>query len=85
LDPRYKVALRRWTRIIVGLPIAIVTSWVLYERLVLGKDKSSFENVGLSDVNTAVQRLGMAKEVQRREEGKGGGGEVTEEGQQAEH
>jgi hypothetical protein len=75
------VALRRWTRIIVGLPIAIVTSWVLYERLVLGKDKSSFENMGLSDVKKAVQRLGMAKEVQRREEGKGGGGEVTEEGQ----
>lgn len=79
MDPRYKAALRRWTSIIVGLPIAIVTSWMLYERLVLGKDKSSFENVGLSDVKKAVQRLGMAKEEHRREDGRG---EVkTEEGQ----
>jgi hypothetical protein len=54
---------------------------MLYERLVLGKDKSSFENVGLSDVKKAVQRLGMAKEEQRRGEGGGGGDEVTEEGQ----
>ena len=65
----------------MGLPIAIVTSWVLYERLVLGKDKSSFENVGLSDVKKAVQRMGMAKEEQKREEGGSGGGEMTEEGQ----
>jgi hypothetical protein len=65
----------------VGLPIAIVTSWVLYERLVLGKDKSSFENVGLSDVKKAVQGLGMAKEKQRRDDRGGGGGGSTEGGQ----
>jgi hypothetical protein len=66
----------------VGLPIAIVTSWVLYERILLGKDKSSFENVGLDDVKKVVQRLGMAKEEQRREGGGGGGGEVNTEGGQ---
>jgi len=65
----------------VGLPIAIVTSWVLYERLVLGKDKSSFENVGLSDVKKAVQRLGMVKEEQKGEGGESGGEVKTEGGQ----
>jgi len=63
----------------VGLPIAIVTSWLLYERLVLSKDKSSFEKMGLSDVKKAVQRLGMMKEEQKREDGEG---EVKTEGGQ---
>ena len=63
----------------MGLPIAIVTSWLLYERIVLGKDKSSFEKMGLSDVKKAVQRLGMMKEEQKREEREG---EVKTEGGQ---
>ncbi|KAJ5774077.1 hypothetical protein N7457_008973 [Penicillium paradoxum] len=33
----YKAAARRWTATIVGLPIAMYTSWILYERLYGGK------------------------------------------------
>lgn len=39
LPPNYKSTLRRVTTAIVALPIAIVTSWVLYQRLVLGKER----------------------------------------------
>ncbi|CAG7963319.1 unnamed protein product [Penicillium nalgiovense] len=33
----YKAAARRWTTTIVGLPIVMYTSWILYERLYGGK------------------------------------------------
>ncbi|KAJ5582593.1 hypothetical protein N7535_001213 [Penicillium sp. DV-2018c] len=33
----YKAAARRWTATIVGLPIVMYTSWILYERLYGGK------------------------------------------------
>ncbi|OGE57910.1 hypothetical protein PENARI_c001G00735 [Penicillium arizonense] len=29
----YKTAARRWTSAIVGLPIVMYTSWILYERI----------------------------------------------------
>ncbi|OQE46751.1 hypothetical protein PENCOP_c001G08496 [Penicillium coprophilum] len=33
----YKAAARRWTATIVGLPILMYTSWILYERVYGGK------------------------------------------------
>ncbi|CAI7652901.1 unnamed protein product [Penicillium glandicola] len=33
----YKAAARRWTSTIVGLPIVMYTSWILYERIYGGK------------------------------------------------
>lgn len=32
MDPKYKALSRKWTSLIVALPIALFTSWVLYER-----------------------------------------------------
>ncbi|KAH8669690.1 hypothetical protein BGZ60DRAFT_357039, partial [Tricladium varicosporioides] len=40
LPQNYKSAARKVTMTIVALPIAIVTSYVLYQRLILGQDKS---------------------------------------------
>ncbi|KAI9879487.1 MAG: hypothetical protein M1830_008363 [Pleopsidium flavum] len=39
LPEKYKPAARRITFVIVALPIAIVTSYVLYQRLVLGQER----------------------------------------------
>ncbi|KAF2089195.1 hypothetical protein K490DRAFT_55786 [Saccharata proteae CBS 121410] len=39
LPARYRPAARRVTSALVALPIAIVTGWVLYDRLVLGKER----------------------------------------------
>ncbi|KAJ5185163.1 hypothetical protein N7491_006966 [Penicillium cf. griseofulvum] len=38
----YKAAARRWTTTIVGLPIVMYTSWILYERLYVGKSPKQF-------------------------------------------
>ncbi|KAL2216752.1 hypothetical protein M432DRAFT_79419 [Thermoascus aurantiacus ATCC 26904] len=35
--PEYRAAARRWTSVMVGLPILIYTSYVLYERAYGGK------------------------------------------------
>jgi hypothetical protein len=35
----YNTAARRWTSIIVSIPLVLVTSWILYERLFLGKEQ----------------------------------------------
>ncbi|MCJ1258985.1 hypothetical protein MMC24_006819 [Lignoscripta atroalba] len=39
LPDKYKPAARRITFVMVALPIAIVTSWVLWQRLVLGEER----------------------------------------------
>jgi len=39
LDPRYKPASRRVTAIICALPILLVTSWMLFERQVMGVEQ----------------------------------------------
>jgi hypothetical protein len=39
LDPRYRGAAVRYTAIIVALPILIYTSWILYERQILGVEQ----------------------------------------------
>ncbi|KAI9732725.1 MAG: hypothetical protein M1818_007459 [Claussenomyces sp. TS43310] len=39
LPPNYKPVARKVTLVIVALPIAVVTSWVLYQRLVKGEER----------------------------------------------
>lgn len=39
LDPRYKPASRRVTAIICALPVLLVTSWMLFERQVMGVEQ----------------------------------------------
>jgi hypothetical protein len=56
LDPRYKPASRRVTAIICALPIFLVTSWMLYEREVLGVEQK------VHDVRK-VQQLGQGEET----------------------
>ena len=39
LHPKYKSVARRVTLVMVAAPIAIVTSWVLWERIVMGQER----------------------------------------------
>lgn len=39
LPPNYKPVARKVTLAIVALPVLLVTSWVLWDRLVMGKEK----------------------------------------------
>lgn len=39
LDPRYRPASRRVTAIICALPVLLVTSWMLFERQVMGVEQ----------------------------------------------
>lgn len=45
LPSKYKPAARRVTLAMVAAPIAIVTSWVLYERLVLGHERKEISRL----------------------------------------
>ena len=56
LDPRYKPAARRVTAIICALPILLVTSWMLFEREVMGVEQK------VHDVRK-VQQLGEGEET----------------------
>ncbi|KAI4858729.1 hypothetical protein F4820DRAFT_206495 [Hypoxylon rubiginosum] len=35
-SPEYKRAARKYTRLMIAMPILLVTSWVLFDRLLLG-------------------------------------------------
>ncbi|KAJ5467784.1 hypothetical protein N7475_005536 [Penicillium sp. IBT 31633x] len=45
----YKVAARRWTATIVGLPIVMYTSWILWERLYGGKSPKRLADLQKKD------------------------------------
>ncbi|RKF71667.1 hypothetical protein GcM1_250092 [Golovinomyces cichoracearum] len=50
LPANYNATKRKVTMTIVALPIALVTSWVLFERLVLGKERKELVPPGVSRV-----------------------------------
>ncbi|RFU25590.1 hypothetical protein B7463_g10754, partial [Scytalidium lignicola] len=50
LPPNYKPVARKITMTMVALPIAIVTSYVLYQRLVLGEERKHLVNPGTREV-----------------------------------
>jgi len=50
LPANYKPVARRVTLAIVALPIAIVTSWVLYQRLILGEERKHLVRPGMTMV-----------------------------------
>ncbi|POS88113.1 hypothetical protein EPUL_001084, partial [Erysiphe pulchra] len=50
LPPNYKSTKRKVTMAIVALPIVFVTSWVLFERLWLGKERKELVPPGMSKV-----------------------------------
>lgn len=39
----YNTIARRWTAIMVGIPFVVVTSYLLYQRVVLGQEQKSLE------------------------------------------
>ncbi|KAI1007168.1 hypothetical protein K3495_g1053 [Podosphaera aphanis] len=49
-SPKYKKTSRKVTLAIVALPIALVTSWMLYQRLVLGEKRKELVPPGVSRV-----------------------------------
>ena len=65
LDPRYKPASRRVTAIICALPVFLVTSWMLYQREVMGVEQK------VHDVRK-VQLLGEGEESGVEVVGQGG-------------
>ncbi|KAK0659019.1 hypothetical protein DIS24_g4200 [Lasiodiplodia hormozganensis] len=56
LPLKYKPAARRVTLAMVAAPIAIVTSWALYDRLVLGKERKEMPRVAPSLANAVKDR-----------------------------
>ncbi|MCJ1359918.1 MAG: hypothetical protein MMC33_009921 [Icmadophila ericetorum] len=46
IPEKYKPAARKITATMVALPIAFVTSWILYDRLVLGNEKKRLVKLG---------------------------------------
>ncbi|KAF4541754.1 uncharacterized protein LTHEOB_8335 [Lasiodiplodia theobromae] len=56
LPLKYKPAARRVTLAMVAAPIAIVTSWALYDRLVLGKERKEMPRVAPSLANAMKDR-----------------------------
>ncbi|KAH8764554.1 hypothetical protein BGZ57DRAFT_953355 [Hyaloscypha finlandica] len=58
LPKNYKSVANKVTMAIVAMPIAIVTSWVLYERLVLGEDRKHLVKPGMAMVETPAPAEG---------------------------
>lgn len=58
LDPRYKPAARRVVAIICALPIAIVTTWVLYQREFMGVEQKKHTPRGEKSEEPAVEVVG---------------------------
>jgi len=65
LPKNYKPIARKVTMAIVAMPIAIVTSYVLYQRLVLGEDRKLLVKPGLSVVETPAAVEGNAEGTPR--------------------
>lgn len=58
LDPRYKPAARRVVAIICALPIAIVTTWVLYQREFMGVEQKKHTPRATPSEEPAVEVVG---------------------------
>lgn len=56
LPPGYASTARKVTLAIVALPIALVTSWVLWERLVLGRERKELVNGGEGEKLISVRK-----------------------------
>ncbi|KAL2268431.1 hypothetical protein VTJ83DRAFT_3277 [Remersonia thermophila] len=54
----YKQLASRWVRIIVGLPFVIVTSWLLYKRLVNPPDEEQIKELAEKQLTAFPQRPG---------------------------
>ncbi|KAL1643133.1 hypothetical protein SLS58_005102 [Diplodia intermedia] len=61
LPAAYKPAARRWTLAIVAMPVALVTSYALYDRLVLGNKRKEFPRVVNPDLSSAVKEVEAEK------------------------
>lgn len=60
----YKAVARRYLMAMVATPFAIVTSWILYKRLVLGEQQKTWEKDGPPDI-FGNRRL-VDEELERR-------------------
>ncbi|KAF4633646.1 hypothetical protein G7Y89_g4468 [Cudoniella acicularis] len=56
LPPNYKLVARKVTMAIVAMPILIVTSWVLYERLIMGEERKHLVKPGLAAVESSADQ-----------------------------
>ncbi|PMD17172.1 hypothetical protein NA56DRAFT_281167 [Hyaloscypha hepaticicola] len=61
LPKNYKSVANKVTMAIVAMPIAIVTSWVLYERLVLGEERKNLVKPGMAMVEPPAAAEGKGE------------------------
>lgn len=59
---------------IVTLPFVIVSSWILYKRLVLGEQQRTMPRPGQPGADQHVLGTSLSEEARRRARGGGGGG-----------
>ncbi|GAA5867601.1 hypothetical protein JCM3774_001524 [Rhodotorula dairenensis] len=69
--PRPSANQQRLTRVIVTLPFVIVSSWILYKRLVLGEQQRTMPRPGQPGADQHVLGTSLSQEARRRH-GRGG-------------
>lgn len=57
-SPEYKRAARKYTQLMVALPILLVTSWVLFDRLALGKEVKTLPASATSEDSSRAKNKG---------------------------
>ncbi|KAK8075757.1 hypothetical protein PG997_010420 [Apiospora hydei] len=55
-SPAYKAASRKYVRTMIAMPILLVTSWVLFDRLARGAEVKTFKHSPSSDQQLAQAR-----------------------------
>lgn len=74
------LSVHRLTRVIVTLPFVIVSSWILYKRLVLGEQQRTMPRPGQPGADQHVLGTSLSEEARRRARGGGGGDDERIEG-----
>ncbi|GAA5985236.1 hypothetical protein JCM10908_002579 [Rhodotorula pacifica] len=64
--PRQSANQQRLTRVIVTLPFVIVSSWILYKRLVLGEQQRTMPRPGQPGADQQVLGTSLSQEARRR-------------------
>lgn len=57
------------TRVIVTLPFVIVSSWILYKRLILGEEQRTMPRPGQPGADQHVLGTSLSEEARRRRDG----------------
>ncbi|POY76459.1 hypothetical protein BMF94_0660 [Rhodotorula taiwanensis] len=64
--PRPSANQQRLTRVIVTLPFVVVSSWILYKRLVLGEQQRTMPRPGQPGADQHVLATSLSQEARRK-------------------